>query len=338
MKRPQRWMVLGICLGSWAVASALDSTAAFHTALQPGAPTQQSLESYRQHLRQLQTILAKCSAARTAPNCDPKLVGPDDLVETSAGSRQVQYAWLRYTMSSAVLSSLTGKNAGHAEASGKLQAAVERLRMDSSLPDEPRHGDTAQARRTLASILAKSEFNHVRQPSLWEHWRDIFLRWLDERLRRLLSAGGGSDWPTRIAFAACILSVCGGLVGWFARQVKRQGLLLPSLERSPAAPSANDWEKWLSDAKRSAALGLWREAVHGAYWAAISRLESRGLWPADRTRTPREYLSLLTPEDSKRTDLAALTRAFESIWYGNKRAAERDFQDACALLEKLVAR
>ncbi len=338
MKRPQRWLVLGICLGSYAVASALDSTTAFPTAPQPGAPARQSLESYRQHLRQLQTILAKCSAVRTAPNCDPKLVGPDDLVETNAGLRQVQYTWLRNAMSSAVLSSPTGKNKAHAEASGQLQAAVERLSMESSLPDEPTHGDTTQARKTLASILAKSEFNHVRQPSLWELWRDILLRWLDERLRRLLGAGGGSDWLTRITFTACILLVCGGLLGWFARQVKRQGLLLPSPERSPVAPSATDWEKWLSDAKQSAALGLWREAVHGVYWAAISRLESRGLWPADRARTPREYLRLLTPEDSKRADLAALTRAFEPIWYGNQRAAERDFQNACALLEKLAAR
>src|ERR1035441_9342535 len=65
------------------------------------------------------------------------------------------------------------------------------------------------------------------------------------------------------------------------------------------AASARDWQLWLADARRAAAAGQWREAIHFVYWAAISRLESKRLWPADRARTPREYLSLVAAEDPR---------------------------------------
>lgn len=74
------------------------------------------------------------------------------------------------------------------------------------------------------------------------------------------------------------------------------------------------------------------------YWAAISRLESRGLWPVDRARTPREYLGLIAAEDPRRDDLTSLTRGFERIWYGYRAAAEPEYRSARQLLEKLAAR
>ena len=70
-----------------------------------------------------------------------------------------------------------------------------------------------------------------------------------------------------------------------------------------------------------AAKGQWREAIHFLYWASIARLESRRLWPADRARTPREYLALLAGTDPRKTNLTALTRSFERTWYGGRAAA-----------------
>jgi hypothetical protein len=64
------------------------------------------------------------------------------------------------------------------------------------------------------------------------------------------------------------------------------------------------------------------------YWAAISRLESKKLWPADRARTPREYLALVAPDDPRKSGLGALTREFEWTWYGGRYAGEEEYLHA----------
>jgi hypothetical protein len=94
---------------------------------------------------------------------------------------------------------------------------------------------------------------------------------------------------------------------------------------------------WLEDARRCAASGQWREAIHFVYWAAISRLESRRLWPADRARTPREYLALVAAEDPRRPGLSQLTGAFERFWYGGRPAAESDYRNAENLASALMS-
>jgi hypothetical protein len=103
------------------------------------------------------------------------------------------------------------------------------------------------------------------------------------------------------------------------------------------AASARDWQLWLADTRRAAAAGQWREAIHFVYWAAISRLESKRLWPADRARTPREYLSLVAAEDPRKPGLATLTRSFERTWYGGRAAGESDYVQAEQLADGLIS-
>jgi hypothetical protein len=77
--------------------------------------------------------------------------------------------------------------------------------------------------------------------------------------------------------------------------------------------------------------------MHSVYWAAISRLESKRLWPADRARTPREYLALVAPDDPRRAGLATLTRSFERTWYGGRQTGESEFRKAEELAAGLIA-
>jgi hypothetical protein len=128
-------------------------------------------------------------------------------------------------------------------------------------------------------------------------------------------------------------------LAWALLQTERRWrvrLVPPSDRPAPEAASARDWQLWLADARKAAAAGLWREAIHLVYWAAISRLESKRLWPADRARTPREYLALMMPEDPRRDGLASLTRSFERTWYGGREAAESDYRNAEALAVSLI--
>jgi hypothetical protein len=113
--------------------------------------------------------------------------------------------------------------------------------------------------------------------------------------------------------------------------------LVPDTDRPAAGvASARDWQLWLEDAHRAAAAGHWREAIHFVYWASISRLESRRVWPADRARTPREYLALVAPDDPRKAGLAELTGSFERTWYGGRSAGERDYRNAEHLASVLI--
>ena len=93
----------------------------------------------------------------------------------------------------------------------------------------------------------------------------------------------------------------------------------------------------------AASRGDFREAVHCTYWAAIVRLEDISILPQDRTKTPREYLRLVTepalgelaPQPHYRLPLAAMTSQFERIWYANRPAGPEDFQESLRQLEAL---
>jgi hypothetical protein len=146
-------------------------------------------------------------------------------------------------------------------------------------------------------------------------------------------------WVGRIIFWGFILAVCVGLV-WGLLQLERRWrirLIPESTGPGAGAASARDWQLWLEDARQAAAAGLWREAIHSLYWASISRLESRRLWPADRARTPREYLALVAPEDPRKAGLATLSGSFERIWYGGRSAAQSDYLKAEQLATALIA-
>ena len=91
--------------------------------------------------------------------------------------------------------------------------------------------------------------------------------------------------------------------------------------------SARDWQLWLDDARNAAAAGLWREAIHFLYWAAISRLESRRLWPADPVHAPRASIGPCRSRRSAQTWLSQLTSTFERFWYGGRNADEGDYEE-----------
>ncbi len=85
-------------------------------------------------------------------------------------------------------------------------------------------------------------------------------------------------------------------------------------------------------------VGLAVLLIHLAYWAGISSLESGGAWKPNRARTPREYLRMVGTRSPHHRPLSALTRKFEVVWYGERVAAEADFQETLAQLEQLGCR
>jgi hypothetical protein len=191
----------------------------------------------------------------------------------------------------------------------------------------------------MEQVLAGKDFASLKQPSVQDSIMEKFNNWLNRLFESAAKFRARSAWVGRLLVWGFILAVCVALV-WALLQLEQKWRvrLVPDDARPAAgAASARDWQLWLEDARRAAASGLWREAIHFVYWASISRLESRRLWPADRARTPREYLALVGAEDPRKACLAQLTGSFELTWYGGRQAGENDYRQAEELAKGLIA-
>lgn len=318
-----------------------------------------SIDEYRQHLGALSALVDSCAKARNVKGCDPTLVGPDDRISIVIGprseSRLIRYGWLRVLFSKAEepdeksapaikrrpAGTKPGGNQDQPTTSEFLKDAKVRLENDlaQSHASEPPVGDDASERAAMQQVLAGPEFRNLKQQTVRDSVMEKFSRWLNRLFESAANLRAHSAWIGRTLVWGFILGVCIALVYSLVRLERRWRVrLTPDLEGPAAgAASARDWQLWLEDARRAAASGLWREAIHFVYWAAISRLESRRLWPADRARTPREYLALVAPEDPRRPGLAQLTGTFERFWYGGRAACESDYKNAEDLASSLIS-
>lgn len=203
----------------------------------------------------------------------------------------------------------------------------------------PAAPDYAQERATLKQVLAGRDFRGLESHKVRDSLLEKLGNWLNQFFENLSKLHGSSEWVGRVIVWGFILAGCVGLAWGLLQLERRWRIRLVPESESPAAgaASARDWQLWLADARSAAAAGQWREAIHFVYWAAISRLESKRLWPADRARTPREYLALVTAEDPRRAGLATLTGSFERTWYGGRTAGESDYLQAEKLADGLIA-
>jgi hypothetical protein len=224
--------------------------------------------------------------------------------------------------------------------SALLAAAVTRLAHDlaqtNAAPEAP--PSHAAERAAMKQVLAGRDFRNLEEPTAKDSMLEKVGNWLNKIFDSAAKLGVHGAWVGRLLTWGFILAVCVALV-WALLQLELRWRLRLVPEDRPLAPgaaSAIHWQLWLDDANRAAAQHQWREAIHFLYWAAISRLESKRLWPADRARTPREYLALVAGEDPRKPGLAALTGSFERYWYGGRSAAEHDYQGAEALAAALI--
>jgi hypothetical protein len=318
-----------------------------------------SLGDYRQHLQALVPILDACALARDTRTCDPALVGPDDRVPVTESTRPekrlISYDWLRALLLQAqltdqlpekpdatpqVLPNVSGVRPPRPTTSQLLKQAHARLEHDLAETGSvanvmPVHDEE---RDELVKVLAGREFRSLDEPSARDTILEKIGNAINQFFYRVASFSAKSRWIGRVVVWGFVLVVCVGLIWGLLQLERRWRIRLVPEQSAPAAgaASARDWQLWLEDASRAAAERRWREAIHFVYWAAISRLESKRLWPADRARTPREYLALVAEEDPRRTGLASLSGSFERIWYGGRVASERDYRAAEQLATNLI--
>jgi hypothetical protein len=319
-----------------------------------------TVAQYQQHLKDLDALVAACQNQRSAagaaqtkfPACDPAQIGPDSRVQgLSAGAsqtREVRYDWLRSVLERAenktgaaqksIFGAIPHANKKPVSLDSLLAAARQRLQDDAAQVENPVAAtpNYSDERKSLNAILAQRAYRGVTEESAIGRFREWFYNLLDKFFSGLVRFGSNAPWIVWLLRILLLVAICTALV-WFLLRIERRSRirLIPEIELATGAPSAREWQLWLRDAQAMAAQGQWREAIHFLYWASIARLESKRLWPADRARTPREYLALLAGTDPRKPNLSALTRSFERTWYGGRAAQASDLNAALELAAML---
>ena len=344
--------------GAYAAVLLVTGMPIAHAATPTGRWQDATIDSYRSHLQTLTTIVQACAKARDLKTCDPTLVGPDDRVplgnQANAPRRLVRYGWLRVLLSRAeepdapqaqptpsTSRGSTPATAPPPATSELLRLALNRLAADvaqvnAQFAPTPDH---ALEHSTMQQILAGRDFRGLKQQTASDTFLEKVGNWLNRLFENASRWRSQSAWVGRLLVWGFVVAVCVALIWGLLQMERRWRVRLVPDDRTPApgAASARNWQLWLEDAQRAAAAAQWREAIHFLYWAAISRLESRRLWPADRARTPREYLALVAPGDQRRGGLATLTGSFERVWYGGRPAGESDYRSAEQVATALIA-
>ncbi len=289
----------------------------------------------QQYADQLQRYEDQVGELSSAPQKTPALrdsIPPAMTVHTSRGDVVVDMQFLHDGLNHF----LTAEPKAKAKVLSGLGDRLRGMRAESDSYEQPDRADDA-TRKRLDEILASREFSRVSGPSALELWKQRIGAWILKQLRKvspkvpdLQDAGQIFVW-VMIGLAAVVAGI------WLYR-ISRDSVAGGSREILPFLPSSRGWHEWLAQAREQAALGKWRDAIHLGFWAAVSRLESDGVWPPDKARTPREYLSAIPTSSSSREPFSALTRKFEASWYGARPTTEIDFALFAANLERLGCR
>jgi hypothetical protein len=228
------------------------------------------------------------------------------------------------------------------DAAPLLQAAAQRIQLEQSEASGSSAKSTAASRAAeraaLTAILDRTEFRHA-DPSLMQRVIETVAIWINRRLAGLAEYSSHRRWLGLLLEWGLAVLACMALAYWFVRQVRRaRGLQREKGPHMESTPALRSWERLRQEAEQAAQQQRWRDAVRSYYWATIARFESRGQWPADQARTPREYLRLILSGHPKHDDLSLLTRRFEACWYGSNTATQLDCDTARQLFERLAAR
>lgn len=316
----------GFLLG---VASASDNLKTQTSVVHAYQPRQLSIHEYLSELEELSALAGKTGDASAADQAITDLRGGWK-IQANGQELQVDTDWLIDQFEK-----LKSNSNSNSNARDQLLERINALKADAeAFQQTPR--DSTSAHAVLSQILARGEFHQVHGPTWWDRLKFKIGMWIF----RLLSRFFGSSTAPLVgrAFVWTLVAVAVIVLAFFVYRTIRQNVRFESIMPEVLPVSAKEWRVWMEEARAAAAKGLWRDAVHLAYWAGISFLEGNGMWRPDQARTPREYLRLLPAGSQHRSTLSTLTRQLESTWYGNQPAGPETFSETLSNLENLGCR
>ncbi len=207
---------------------------------------------------------------------------------------------------------------------------------------------TAQDQQALlAKILSRHEYLPEEQKEtvlkkwakrVWKKIEDLLLKLFSGRSGQVGSTGTSTANFVRIAVMLVLLAAASiGLVKLmrrFQRRKKKDGETREVLgEELPDDATAADL---LNNANQLARAGDFRSAIRRAYIALLCDLEQRGTVRLHRSKTNRDYLDEVRPQQSLYPTFSVMTSAFEHVWYGQEPATESEFNDFLTLYQDTV--
>ena len=282
-----------------------------------------TVTQYQEHLADLDSIVAACQKQRSSaaaaqakfPACNPAQTGPNDRVRWLTGAatdtREIRYDWLRSVLTRAaekdevaqkdIFGAITRTKNNPASASALLIDARHRLQEDERQAQNPPGAspDYSSERKTLSAILSQRAYRGVADESKMGKFREWIFNLLDKFFSGLVRFGSSAPWIVWV-LRILLIAAIGTALAW----------LLLRIERRSRIRLVPDWSRRLEHPQRangncgSRMRRQWQRRVSGARPSTFftghrsPRLESRRLWPADRARTPREYLALLAGQRS----------------------------------------
>jgi hypothetical protein len=292
-----------------------------------------TVAEYRQQLAALEQKLERLEAH--PEEAAPAVASLPDSVAVNTGAAEVTVSYEQ--LKDGLVSFAAADAKKRPELLRQIQNYVKTLTREAEGYEKPA-ANAGAAESNLKQILARREFRKVQGPDAKDRLLAKIYYWLSRVLSKMGRTGKGTYNVLQTLVWVLIGGVVLALMIWTARRLMRPEEGPGAREIIPFAPSARSWRSWLKEAREYAAKQDWRNAIHRAYWAGISFLESGGAWKPNRARTPREYLRLLSSRNSNHPALTALTRKFEVVWYGHRDAAEADFQETLGQLERLGCR
>ena len=322
-------MIRGHFLWLFMLVAAPGAAGAAGQAGRPALPISAQHLTLQQYVSELDGSMAILSGGDPAASRKWSATLPNEwVVETEERSYHLKTEWLRAALE---MDGRTPHKKNAMVEQAKLRLAS--LREAAQALQAPDAGeDLRGSHAALDSILKAREFRGARGPSYYEILRARTLGWIQRqlakvfgRMRRSPTISGVLAWGL-IAIAALLLA------SWAVRISIGSRV---QIDLSGSAPVTRGWRDWLRDARAASALGDFRAAIHAAYWAAVARLVEIQILPEDRSRTPRESLRLVDPQNQAHAPLARLTSRLELVWYGYFPATASDWNEAAEQLERL---
>jgi hypothetical protein len=291
----------------------------------PGLTTTQYVDQLQSYETQVAELASTPQKAHTLRDSLPETL----MVQTAQGDMSVDLSFLRDALNRFLTATAEAKPNIIANAGLRLKA----MRAEAAFYAQPDRADDA-TRKRLDEILSAREFDQVRGPTALDLLKQRVWAWIEKFFRKLSpkipNIEDLAQW-----FVWGMIALTAAIAGIWLYRVSQQNMGAGRREIIPFTPSSRNWREWLADARARAARGEWRDAIHFGFWAAVSRLESDGVWPPDKTRTPREYLNAIPVSSLSKEPFAMVTRKFEASWYGSRPTTEVDFAQFAAQLERL---
>ncbi len=218
----------------------------------------------------------------------------------------------------------------------------------ASAEDSTRHADSTaagvdttggvplpDARAELHDILRDRDFAPETRESALDRWEREASRWLGRQLERLFGPAARHEGVGEIFGWTMLALTVTALLAVLAYALRDAFGRAHESADGPARVREPGSTVWLERARRAAARGAFREAVHDAYWAAAHRLDEAKAAPFDRARTHRETLRRVPRGHVLRAPFEQVATRYERVWFGRETADENAWIDTAHQLEEL---